>query len=74
MNDKDDLIMYEEMNDEYEVEEMIESEIDDLKAEYHSNLILLENLLKEINTQIETKNPQLIKLMEMIKCVKFVEK
>lgn len=63
---KDDLIMFEELQEEMELDEIIESEIDELKAEYHENLILLENLMKEVTNQIENKSPNLIKIKELI--------
>ena len=67
--DKDILIGLQEFEDEFAFDEMVESEVEDTKIEYHENLILLSNLLKEVESQIETKKPQLLKLKEMIsKC------
>ena len=67
--DKDILIGLQEFEDEFAFDEMIESEVENTKIEYQENLILLSNLLKEVESQIETKKPQLLKLKEMIsKC------
>lgn len=66
MEDKDILIRLQGMEEEEMIEELHESQIDDLKAEYHENIILLNNLLKEVSSQIEAKSPNLIKIKEMI--------
>ncbi|HUS50520.1 MAG TPA: hypothetical protein VMZ91_10170 [Candidatus Paceibacterota bacterium] len=62
--DKDDLIQLQ--SEEYEVDELIESNVEYMKIEYEENLILLENLFKEVVSQIEEKKPNLIKLKGML--------
>ena len=63
--DKDDLIIQNQQED-YEVDELIESDVENMKIEYEENLILLENLFKEVVSQIEEKKPNLIKLKGML--------
>lgn len=63
--DKEELII-QEYDDEYALDEMMETRVEDMKIEYHENLVLLQNLLKEVTSQIATKQVNLIKIKEMI--------
>jgi len=64
---KDELIRQaQDFEEDYAIDEMIEANVEEMKLEYHENLVLLGNLLKEITSQMETKQHNLIKLKEMI--------
>ncbi len=56
----------EEIESEYAFDELMDSQMEDLKIEYHNNLVLLQKLLEEVTSQINTKNPDLIKIKGMI--------
>jgi len=49
MNDKEELIrQYDKMEDDYEVDEMIENEIENTKIKEAEDIVLLKNLLSEL--------------------------
>lgn len=65
--DKDDLIIAQmEDEEDWEIDELHEAEVEELKIRDYDNLVLLGNLLKEVTAQINHKTPNLIKIKEMI--------
>ena len=52
---------------EENIDEIVECDIEELKFSEREKIVLLEALLKEITSQIESKKPNLLKLKEMIK-------
>ena len=55
-----------EMDEDFEIDELVECNIENLKIENEENIILLQNLLKEVCVQIKENKPNLIKLKGMI--------
>ena len=61
---KDTLIEHMEFDEGFD--EFVECEVEHLKFKAEKNILLLENLLKEVSSQIISKKPNLNKLKEML--------
>ena len=59
-----DLIAEQQFQEDFS--ELIDCEIEDIKISEAEKQVLLETLLAEITTQIQTKSPNLNKLLEII--------